>query len=114
MVRYRGDELERGQLQLADVLDEEGRHADAGRVQHRGVGEVVRGEQLGEQRDALVRVRVQLAHRARGAAATSPRHGRAAAAPLAPVHCNTRLHVLAVLYLYKRTDPFCGMRNVQY
>lgn len=91
----RSNELERAELQLADVLDEEGRDADGGGVQHRGVGEVVRREQLRQQRHGLVRVRVQLAGRARraaagaaaAAAAAAPRRvAGAAAAPLATVH----------------------------
>lgn len=95
-IDYRGDELERAELQLADVLDEEGRDADGGGVQHRGVGEVVRREQLGQHGDGLVRVRVQLAHGARGRARARARRAalrgaaRAAAPPLATVHYNNK------------------------
>lgn len=82
---HRSDELQRGELQLADVLDEEGGYADGGGVQHCGVGEVVCGEQLGEQRDALVRVRVQLADGASGPAGASRRVSRAPSSPFPPV-----------------------------
>lgn len=78
-------------------------------MQHRGVGEVVRREQLGQQRDALVRVRVQLAHGARGVAAALAGVPRAAAATLSPVHCthtHTLLEVVLLPFtLYHISEP---------
>ena len=53
------DELECGQLQLGDVLDEEGGDAERGDVEDGGVGEELHAHQVGQQRGQLVRLVVE-------------------------------------------------------